>query len=35
MLVEKGCSLISLANDVKLVGTGLAGLRKDYSDVWQ
>jgi 2-dehydro-3-deoxyglucarate aldolase/4-hydroxy-2-oxoheptanedioate aldolase len=35
MLVEKGCSLISLANDVKLVSAGLAGLRKDFSAVWR
>jgi 2-dehydro-3-deoxyglucarate aldolase/4-hydroxy-2-oxoheptanedioate aldolase len=34
MLVERGCSLISLANDVKLVSAGLAGLRNDYSAVW-
>jgi 2-dehydro-3-deoxyglucarate aldolase/4-hydroxy-2-oxoheptanedioate aldolase len=34
MLAEKGCTLISLTNDVKLVGAGLAAVRKDYSAFW-
>jgi 2-dehydro-3-deoxyglucarate aldolase/4-hydroxy-2-oxoheptanedioate aldolase len=34
-LIEKGCTLISLANDVKLVTSGLASLKADYSAVWR
>ena len=33
-LAEKGCSLISLTNDVKLVSSGLAKVREEFSDFW-
>ena len=31
MLIEKGCTLISPVNDVKLVTTGLAAMKETYS----
>ncbi|MGH8927808.1 MAG: HpcH/HpaI aldolase family protein, partial [Acidimicrobiia bacterium] len=34
MVVEKGCALISPANDVKLVGAGLTAVKAEYSDLW-
>lgn len=34
MLVDKGCTLISPANDVKLVTTGLAAVKESYSFLW-
>ncbi len=33
-LIEKGCTLISLTNDVKLVTSGLGKVREDFSGVW-
>lgn len=34
MVVEKGCTLITPTNDVKLVGAGLAAVKSQYSDLW-
>jgi hypothetical protein len=34
MLIEKGCTLISPVNDVKLVTTGLAAMKETYSLLW-
>jgi 4-hydroxy-2-oxoheptanedioate aldolase len=34
MVVEKGCTLITPTNDVKLVGAGLAAVKNQYSDLW-
>lgn len=34
MLIEKGCSVISVTNDVKLVTSGLAAVKESYSQVW-
>jgi len=34
LLVEKGCTLISPTNDVKLVTTGLAAVKETYSSLW-
>jgi 2-dehydro-3-deoxyglucarate aldolase/4-hydroxy-2-oxoheptanedioate aldolase len=34
-LVERGCNLISVTNDVKLVTTGLASLRQEYARIWE
>ncbi|MGH8915318.1 MAG: HpcH/HpaI aldolase family protein [Acidimicrobiia bacterium] len=34
MLVEKGCTLISATNDVKLVTSGLAKVKEDYASLW-
>jgi 2-dehydro-3-deoxyglucarate aldolase/4-hydroxy-2-oxoheptanedioate aldolase len=34
MLIEKGCTLISPVNDVKLVTTGLATMKDAYSMLW-
>ena len=34
MLVDKGCTLISPTNDVKLVTTGLAAVKEAYSSLW-
>jgi 2-keto-3-deoxy-L-rhamnonate aldolase RhmA len=34
MLIEKGCTLISPVNDVKLVTTGLAAMKDMYSMLW-
>lgn len=33
-LVEKGCSLISPTNDVKLVSAGLDATRHQFADLW-
>jgi 2-dehydro-3-deoxyglucarate aldolase/4-hydroxy-2-oxoheptanedioate aldolase len=33
-LIEKGCTLISPTNDVKLVTTGLAAVKETYSSLW-
>ena len=33
-LVEKGCTLISVTNDVKLVTSGLSKVREEYSALW-
>jgi 2-dehydro-3-deoxyglucarate aldolase/4-hydroxy-2-oxoheptanedioate aldolase len=35
MLVEKGCTLISPTNDVKLVTTGLAQVKEEYAGLWK
>ena len=35
MLVEKGCSLLTPTNDVKLVAAGLASVRSQYADLWE
>lgn len=34
LLIEKGCTLISPTNDVKLVTTGLAKVKEDYASLW-
>lgn len=34
LLIEKGCTLISPTNDVKLVTTGLAAVKEAYSSLW-
>ena len=34
MLIDKGCTLISPVNDVKLVTTGLAAMKESYSMLW-
>jgi 2-dehydro-3-deoxyglucarate aldolase/4-hydroxy-2-oxoheptanedioate aldolase len=34
MLIDKGCTLISPVNDVKLVTTGLAAMKDAYSVLW-
>ncbi|MET0697611.1 MAG: aldolase/citrate lyase family protein [Acidimicrobiia bacterium] len=34
MLIDKGCTLISPVNDVKLVTTGLAAMKDKYSVLW-
>lgn len=34
LLVEKGCTLVSAVNDVKLVGAGLASMRESFANVW-
>ena len=34
MLIDKGCTLISPVNDVKLVTTGLAAMKDAYSMLW-
>jgi 2-dehydro-3-deoxyglucarate aldolase/4-hydroxy-2-oxoheptanedioate aldolase len=34
LLVEKGCTLISPTNDVKLVSAGLGAVRAAYADIW-
>jgi 4-hydroxy-2-oxoheptanedioate aldolase len=34
MLIEKGCTLISPTNDVKLVTTGLAAMKEAYAGLW-
>lgn len=34
MLIEKGCSLLSPANDVKLVAAGLTALKSQYASLW-
>jgi 2-dehydro-3-deoxyglucarate aldolase/4-hydroxy-2-oxoheptanedioate aldolase len=34
MLIEKGCTLISVVNDVKLVTEGLAATKEKYSLLW-
>ena len=33
-LVDKGCTLLSPTNDVKLVSSGLAAVRAQFADVW-
>lgn len=35
MLVEKGCTLISPTNDVKLVSAGLARVKEEYAGLWE
>jgi 2-keto-3-deoxy-L-rhamnonate aldolase RhmA len=35
MLIEKGCTLISPTNDVKLVTTGLAQVKEEYAGLWE
>jgi len=35
MLVEKGCTLISPTNDVKLVTSGLASVKTDFAALWE
>jgi len=34
MLIEKGCTLISPTNDVKLVTAGLAAVKESFSELW-
>jgi hypothetical protein len=34
MLIEKGCTLISVVNDVKLVTEGLSAMKEKYSLLW-
>jgi 2-keto-3-deoxy-L-rhamnonate aldolase RhmA len=34
MLIDKGCSLISPVNDVKLVTEGLSAMKEKYSLLW-
>jgi len=34
LLIEKGCTLISPTNDVKLVTSGLAAVKKSYPQLW-
>ncbi len=34
-LIEKGGTLISLTNDVKLVTSGMARVREDFSEIWE
>ena len=34
MLVEKGCTLLTPTNDVKLVAAGLSAVRSQYADLW-
>jgi len=34
MLLEKGCTLITPTNDVKLMGAGMAAVRSQFSDLW-
>jgi 2-keto-3-deoxy-L-rhamnonate aldolase RhmA len=34
MLIDKGCTLISPVNDVKLVTEGLASTKEKYSLLW-
>jgi 2-dehydro-3-deoxyglucarate aldolase/4-hydroxy-2-oxoheptanedioate aldolase len=34
MLIEKGCTLISPTNDVKLVASGLEAVKRSFSDLW-
>jgi len=32
MLVEKGCTLLSPVNDVRVVNAGMKALKKDFAD---
>jgi hypothetical protein len=34
MLVEKGCSLLTPTNDVKLVAAGVAAVKDQFADLW-
>lgn len=34
LLIEKGCTLVSAVNDVKLVSAGLNAMRSSFADVW-
>ncbi len=34
MLIDKGCTVISVTNDVKLITTGLAAVKEAYPDLW-
>lgn len=34
MLIEKGCTLISAVNDVKLVSAGYGAMRESFSGIW-
>lgn len=34
LLMEKGCTLISPTNDVKLVTSGLDAVKKTFSELW-
>ncbi len=34
MMIEKGCTLISPTNDVKLVTSGLAAVKEAFSALW-
>jgi hypothetical protein len=34
LLIEKGCTLISPTNDVKLVTTGLAAVKEAFAVLW-
>jgi 4-hydroxy-2-oxoheptanedioate aldolase len=34
LLVDKGCTLLSLTNDVKLVSSGLAATKSSFASIW-
>ena len=34
MLIEKGCTLVSAVNDVKLITAGMTAMRDSFSNVW-
>lgn len=34
LLIEKGCTLISAVNDVKLVTSGMAALKESFGELW-
>ncbi len=34
MLIDKGCTLVSAVNDVKLVTAGLDSMRAAFASVW-
>ncbi|HEX6300012.1 MAG TPA: aldolase/citrate lyase family protein [Acidimicrobiia bacterium] len=34
LLIDKGCTLISAVNDVKLIAAGLSAMRSSFADVW-
>lgn len=34
LLIDKGCTLVSAVNDVKLIAAGLSAMRSSFADVW-
>ena len=34
LVIDKGCTLVSAVNDVKLVATGLDAMKEAFSSVW-
>ncbi len=34
LLIEKGCTLISPTNDVKLITSGLAAVKESFKELW-